>query len=52
MKVYEKVIKEFLKKKRIKMFDCYDIMWDYKITLYEDEVAKILYAPNYDYIEE
>lgn len=54
MSIYEKVIKDFLKKnkrKKITMLDCYDCMSDYKITLYEDDKVEILYAPKYQYIE-
>lgn len=33
------------------MFDCYDILGDYKEILYKDNEVEVLYAPYYDYVE-
>lgn len=53
-KKIENVLKVLLfakEKKKIQMFDCYDIMGDYKETLFENNEVEVLYAPNYEYVE-
>lgn len=40
-----------MEKKRIQMFDCEDIMGDYKIVLFSEEAVEVLYAPGYRYVE-
>lgn len=46
-----KVIVSKKKDKKIQMFDCYDILGDYKEILYKDDEVEVLYAPHYDYVE-
>ena len=50
VKVLQELLKE-LGKKRIQMFDCEDIMGDYKIVLFSEEAVEVLYAPEYGYVE-
>lgn len=50
VKVLQELLKE-LGKKRIQMFDCEDIMGDYKIVLFSEEAVEVLYAPEYRYVE-
>lgn len=50
VKVLQELLKE-LGKKRIQMFDCEDIMGDYKIVLFSEKAVKVLYAPGYGYVE-
>lgn len=50
----EKVLQELLEeldKDRIQMFDCRDIMGDFKVALLSCEEIKVLYAPEYNYVE-
>lgn len=50
----EKVLQELLKEvgqERIQMFDCRDIMGDYKSVLFSEKEAEVLYAPDYKYVE-
>lgn len=50
VKVLQELLKE-LGKKRIQMFDCEDIMGDYKIVLFSEEAVEVLYSPVYMYVE-
>lgn len=36
---------------RIQMFNCRDILGDYKEILYTDENVTVLYAPQWKYVE-
>ena len=50
----ERVLQELLEElgeDRIQMFDCQDIMGDYKAVLFSGKEAKVLYAPGYKYVE-
>lgn len=50
----EELLKELLlelEKDKVQMFDCYDIVGDYKITLFSDEKIDVLYAPGHEYVE-
>lgn len=52
--VIEKVLQELLEeldRDRIQMFDCRDIMGDSKVVLLSCEEIKVLYAPDYNYVE-
>lgn len=46
-----KVIVSQNKNKKIQMYDCYDILGDYKEILYKNDEVEVLYAPYYDYVE-
>lgn len=50
VKVLQELLKE-LGKKRIQMFDCEDMMGDYKEVLFSEEAVEVLYAPEYTYVE-
>lgn len=50
----EKVLQELLEElgqDRIQMFNCRDIMGDSKAVLLSCEEIKVLYAPDYNYVE-
>lgn len=50
----EKALQELLEeldRDRIQMFDCRDIMGDSKAVLLSLEEVKVLYAPEYNYVE-
>ena len=49
-----KAIEDILKiegSKKIQMFDCYDIVGDYKETFLNEDGVEVLYAPGYTYVE-
>lgn len=50
----EEVLQELLEElgeDRIQMFDCQDIMGDYKEVLLSEKGVAVLYAPGYKYVE-
>ena len=50
----EKVLQELLEDlglEHIQMYDCRDIMGDFKVALLSCEDIEVLYAPNYNYVE-
>ena len=50
----ESAIKETLRscgRKKIQMFDCPDLVGDYKVTLFYNHDIGVFYAPGYEYIE-
>lgn len=49
-----KVIEDILEiegSKKVQMFDCYDIVGDYKIAFLDEDGVQVLYAPGYKYVE-